>query len=234
VEEREPILSATWVIVVFAVTGACGAGAQGTFQNLDFENANPVPNYTKFPFYIGYTAASCFPNWTPEVGGVVQMTILEEGFSTGAAEVTLLAPYPQQPPLDGNYSVLLEGNPIDSASISQTGWIPSGAQSLLFDAEPGLGPLSITVGNDSLTLFPVRAETGFEIYGANISAWAGQKEQLTFTASAYSISLNDWEIDDISFSPYPITVTPEPDTFVLMGIGGALFAGYRRFVPKRK
>jgi hypothetical protein len=69
-------------------------------------------------------------------------------------------------------------------------------------------------------------------YGANISAWAGDTEQLTFSALASSTTgLNNWTVDDISFS---LEAVPEPNAFVLTGIAGVLFALYRRYAPKRQ
>jgi hypothetical protein len=213
-------------IIAVALIYAPFAFAQGTFDNLDFEQAMPAR-------YSGpVSAAQAIPDWTAEIGSVQQTEIYQNGFSTGAAQVVLLTQNPQQPPIDGNYSILIDSNPLASASISQTGQIPPGSQSLLFEAEPGDGPLMVTVGNDSLSLFPVAAQTGYEVYGANISAWAGQTEQITFTAVPYSIALNFWELDDISFSP--TAIVPEPNPLALTSIGGVLFGLYRRFAPKRQ
>jgi hypothetical protein len=199
---------------------------QGTFANLDFEQAIPAQ------FSGAVAAAQAIPYWTAEIAGIPQTYIDQNGLSTGAPEVVLLTPIAGQPPIDGDYSVMLTANPLASSSISQTGQIPAGSQSLLFDAAPGLGPLMVTVGNDSLTLFPVRSGPRFEVYGVNISPWAGQTEPLTFTASAYSIALNNWEIDDISFSP--TAVVPEPNPLGLTAIAGVLFGLYRRFAVKRR
>jgi hypothetical protein len=163
---------------------------------------------------------------------VPQTQIWENGFSTGAPGVSLLSQNPTVPPLDGDYSVSLTGS-FSSASISQIGEIPVGTQLLWFDAEPFPrgGPLVVTIGNDSLTLFPTQTGVNFNVYGANISAWAGQTEPLTFTAVGNNTTFNVWEIDDISFSP--TAVVPEPDPLALMGIGGVLFALYRRFATKQ-
>jgi hypothetical protein len=65
------------------------------------------------------------------------------------------------------------------------------------------------------------------VYGANIAPYAGQTGQLEFTATFYN-----WvELDDISFST---TAIPEPSPLALTGVGGLLFALYRRFAPKRQ
>jgi hypothetical protein len=67
------------------------------------------------------------------------------------------------------------------------------------------------------------------LYGANISAWAGQTGDLEFTAD-FNVHDPYLVLDDISFSP--TTVIPEPSPVALTGIGGLLFALYRRFAPK--
>jgi hypothetical protein len=76
------------------------------------------------------------------------------------------------------------------------------------------------------------------LYGGNVSEWAGQTALLDITQLAPTSpdgehSPSGLQLDDITFSPNAITTTPEPDPFILMGIGGALFAAYRRFAPKR-
>jgi hypothetical protein len=227
VPERESMWRAVWVIIVFVVIGDFRAFAQGTFQNLDFEQANPV---VVSPFTV--TAASGLPNWTVTIGGVEQTQITENGFSTGAPQVDLIgsATPVAYSPLDGNYSVLLQGT-FSDAAISQTGVIPADTQSLQFQAQPGNGPgsLNVEIGTETVPYSVIGTGPNYTIYGANISAWAGDSEELTFSAPSIS---GNWEIDDISFSP--TSITPEPDTFVLMGIGGALFAAYRRVAQKRK
>src|SRR5208282_6540402 len=109
-----------------------------------------------------------------------------------------------------------------TAGISQTGLIPSGTQSLLFESQIApvpFGPLNILIGTQSVPYVEVGTGPNYIVYGANISAWAGQSEELTFSDPNDS---GGWEIDDISFSP--TAVAPEPSPLVLTGIGGLLFA----------
>jgi hypothetical protein len=98
-------------------------------------------------------------------------------------------------------------------------------ESLLFDAQQGTGGggngiLSLMVGNQSVPFTPVETESTYTVYGANISAWAGDTEQLSFLASQAPSGLNNWTLDDISFSP---TAIPEPNTLALIVIGGVTF-----------
>jgi hypothetical protein len=184
------------------------------------------------------TVANALPGWTVDYGTIQQTQILYNAPSLGATAVTLLASgYPGSagPIIDGNFSVDLQvglNGAQAEASISQTGLVPAGTQSLLFDvANPTFQPesLNVFIGNDQLTLFPVGTgqgvSTSYTIFGANISSWAGQTEPLTFS------SYGEVVIDDISFSTQAI---PEASPLVLTGVGGLLFALYRRFAPKRR
>jgi hypothetical protein len=211
---RSVILEIVTMSFVFSIH------AQGTFQNLNFESANPG---TTFSF--GVPVSSALPGWTVTIGGVQQTDVGVNTFSTGAPAVSLIAPGGPVPAIDGNYSVFLTGSTAVS-SISQSGLIPSGMESLFFDAQQGTGgggngTLSLMVGNQTVPITPVETESGYTVYGANISAWAGDPEQLTFSASEATSGLNNWTLDDISFSP---TATPEPNTLALIVMGGAAFA----------
>jgi hypothetical protein len=207
--------------------------AQGTFQNLNFEEANPVI-VDGSPYYpYGVTSASALPNWTVSIGGVPQTQIVENDPSLGAPSVMLAGPGDAFgfPPIDGNYSVLLQGSFSSSVpAISQTGLIPAGTQSLYFEAQTGTGALDVLVGNQDVPFAAVGSGPNYTLYGANISAWSGQTEQLTFAAQESTMGLSDWEIDDISFSSQAV---PEPSPLALTGVGALVFALYRRYAPKR-
>jgi hypothetical protein len=129
--------------------------------------------------------------------------------------------------LDGNYSVLLQGGgTAPYASISQTGFVPVSAESLDFKAERfgvGVGTLQVSLGGQNLSYFALSNGPNYTLYGADISAFAGQTEQLTFSALDDQYP-NNWAIDDIQFSSEPV---PEPTTFALAALGGLLL-GFRR------
>jgi hypothetical protein len=126
------------------------------------------------------------------------------------------------------------GPQLVGASLSQDGTIPANTESLEFDAEnfEGTTPLSVSFAGDNLTLFVLSFAVSpsgqpYNVYGANIAPYAGQTGQLEFTAT-----FDNWiELDDISFST---TSIPEASPLALTGIGGLLFALYRRFAPKRQ
>lgn len=96
---------------------------------------------------------------------------------------------------------------------------------------PGSGGLEVLVGNQVVPITAVGSGPNYTLYGANISAWAGDTEQLTFAAQeVFTAGLNNWVLDDISFSPQTV---PEPSPLALTGAGALLFALYRRFASKR-
>ncbi|HEY3854484.1 MAG TPA: hypothetical protein VGO67_08840 [Verrucomicrobiae bacterium] len=221
-----------WVVSILFVVGATGAFAQGAFQDLDFEAANVIP-ISGQPGFV--TTANALPGWTVTYDSVVQPEITYNSLSLGGTAAILVADgYPDfgeegLSPLDGNFSLLLFASD-HSLTISQTGQIPASSEALLF-TWGGTTP-AISVGGDSLTVYPVQTLPNGEILGVSISPWAGQTESLSFTLPKGSDTYA--ELDDISFSPNAITVTPEPSPFLLTGIGGLAFGVYRRIQAWRK
>jgi hypothetical protein len=232
-------------IATIIIASSVQTFAQGTFQNLDFEQANPISAGDPLqPEYV--TAASAIPFWTVYYGNTPQSQIVFNTFAVGSAQVDLFGPgngVSDPGVIDGNYSVALQsgfgpGLVEESASLSQNGTIPANAESLEFDAWNFLGatPLSVSFAGDNLTLFVLSSAVApsgqpYNVYGANISSFAGQSGQLEFTAT-FNGTINNWiELDDISFSTQAI---PEASPLVLTGVGGLLFALYRRFAPKRQ
>jgi len=119
---------------------ALSVQAQGTFQNLNFEQANPVI-VAGSPYYpYGVTVASALPDLTATIGPVQLTQITQNDPTLGGPWVMLVGPgfEPGYAPIDGYYSVMLQGT-FDSSlpAISQTGLITAGTQSLLFEAQPG-------------------------------------------------------------------------------------------------
>ena len=215
--------------------------AQGTFQNLNFEEANPVAAGSPYPAY-DVTTESALPGWSVYYGGTQEAVVAYNSESLGAAQVTLLGPGNTSGVgvIDGNYSVYLQpgtslqGTGSYSASIAQVGTIPSSAVSLTFDAwQPMYAtPFSVSFAGD--TLSPVVLSTGespsgqaYDVYGVNIASFAGQNGQLEFTV--YPPWGNSLLLDDILFSTTPVA---EPSIAALTSIGGLLF-GARKWFARR-
>jgi len=224
-------MNAEALLAFLAASLTLGTAAQGTLQNLDFEQANPI-----FISYGVATTASAMPYWTVTIAGVQQTEIGVNEFTIGAPGVSLVGPGSTVfGPIDGNYSVVLQNYGTAAyASISQTGMIPDGSQSLLFEARPPIapapsGPLDIQIGNQTVSYMQVGSGPNYAIYAANISAWAGQAETLTISDPYLG---GNWELDDITFSPN--AVVPEPNPLFLTGLGSALLGLYRRYMIRKQ
>jgi hypothetical protein len=199
---------------------------QGTFQNLGFESANvPVlpPQTGSFA-----TVADGLPGWAAYVGSSQVNEIGHNTVSLGGAFLAILGPdwnswssvqIPQ-----GQYAVFLQAqfNPpqipgLPTASIAQTGQLPSSAQSVRFLGN--LSGLQVTFNGQNLPFYALETGPNHTTYGADISLVAGLTGELRFTALQFR---GDY-VDAITFSNQPI---PEPNTFGLFALGALLF-GYR-------
>jgi len=197
------------------------------FQNLDFESANlsPVPP-GQFGGFVSITNA--LPGWSGYLGLNQVTSVWQNDLSLGAASIDILGPdWNLSGIIDGQFTVVLQpgldpfgsGN-IVSASISQTGLVPISTESLLFKAQPNSGATSLLVslGGQNISFSAISTGPNYTQYGGNISAFAGQTEQLTFTAVANAG--NFWNINDIQFSPSSV---PEPSVLGLFVLGGLFF-----------
>ena len=209
------------IVLLFSKQSAFSQG----FVNLDFESAHivPITGSPNYPYDIETSYA--VPGWTVLIGGNSVSQITYNDPALGSTFVTLWATNGAQ--ISGNYSVLLQGGlTASSASISQTGLVPIAAESLLFEAQQtGAGTLRVSLGGQNLSFIPVFGGPNYTFYGADISAFAGQTEQLIFSALEVSTYANNWNIDNIQFSSSSI---PEPSVFGLLALGG-LFLGLRRW-----
>jgi len=218
---------------------AVAAWAQGTFQNLGFESATlvPIPGdaYGKVQF------APAFPGWTGSVGGVQQSAALYNNFfldTSGNGIMDSGGPF-LGGVIQGNYTALIQAGfgpgtftPADT-TLSQTGLVPSAAQSLLFRAnlDPSYATFGVTLGGLPLSLFPLGGGTNYTLYGADIRALAGQTAELDFTVFAQRPHMDNYTLflDSIQFSG---TAIPEPGVLGLSALG-AMLLGWR-FWRKRR
>ncbi len=209
------------------LASACLAFSQG-FANLDFESAQVIP-LTQGADYPPYSIATtnALPGWAVYLGSSQQSQITDTP-ALGSTWVFLIA---TNGALSGNFSVGLQGgSTYSSASISQTGLVPVGTESLQFEAQSSLaaipGSLVVSLGGQNILFSALSADSNYTLYGGNISpAFAGQTETLTFSALESIYGANNWDIDNIQFSSIP---TPEPSTVGLFALGGLLL-GYRRW-----
>src|SRR5438045_2698296 len=90
----------------FATTALISrASAQGTFQNLDFEDATitPVLGNPDFPYAV--YASNAIPAWTAYIGNSPQDIIHYNFLSLGAANVSIMDNAGPRAPLEGLYTI---------------------------------------------------------------------------------------------------------------------------------
>jgi hypothetical protein len=181
--------------------------AQGTFQNLDFEQAIDVPTYPGSPFIW---TANALPGWTVYAGGIPQTEVGHNTVLLAVAALGDSSPWV----LDGKFSAILAGPGLSfvTPSIAQSGTIPAGSESLRVLA---LGGFLVSFAGHPVPLqFLASGPGGGAFCGADISAYAGQYGQLAFQIGPFSsggVNL----LDDISFSTQAI---PEPGALPMLGL----------------
>jgi hypothetical protein len=111
---------------------------------------------------------------------------------------------------------------LNTAGIGQTGTIPISAQSLTFWGWAGINDISFN--GQTLPLTVISNTADYNIYGANISGYAGQTGQLLFT----TVPGGQDFIDNIQFSTLPV---PEPSQFALAALGALLLGFHCRHKP---
>lgn len=193
--------------------------AQG-FVNMDFEDATLSPatgtaNVSGWTEFNGYADGN-YP------GG---MSIIYNNRTLDEPDVSLsLAGMNSYLPaaIQGGYSVFLWGGDAydnkNGASIEQTGQIPSTAQSIIYWGDQ----FQVSFAGHPLPLSAIGSGPNYTIWGADVSAYAGQTGELLFTAPWGGFS---GLIDNIEFSSSPI---PEPSEPALLALG-ALSLGFWRW-----
>ena len=207
------------------------ANGQGAFQNLDFERT-PVDLGTGAPsdyYSIPFWSAICGPYQT----GVTLNTYVLD-----ATTVSLQTATPYFIPIGGTTSLLLTSssfsNPSSAiASISQTGFVPTAAQSLHFKVTSVLaflvasdlpGQFFVTMDGQNIPLQLFANYGSYTELAGNISGWAGQTTALSIGVNVPTSQSGEnyfqGLIDDVTFST---TAVPEPATISLIMLGGLLF-----------
>ena len=197
--------------------------AQGTFQNLDFEQASIIPLGGFDTNQVEASAA--LPGWTVYIGGSSVNNVLYDTLTIGSPAVSIqdsLSPVVQ--PLQGSYSVALQnltGGSV-TAAIGQTGQLPQDAASITFYVA-NYQPLQVTFAGSSIPLVQLGTTANYSIYGGDIVTYAGRTGELLFTDMANNSQ--PIMLDNIQFSDQPI---PEPGVLSLFALGGLLLSVHRR------
>jgi hypothetical protein len=229
-----------WLVggLALLLSGA-GALGQGTFENLGFESATIIPIVNE---QIQFGPA--FPGWTVYVGGV-QRAVASYNFLALDSSILSIIDHSFVNPfglpgglIEGNYTAVLQagvnsapggGNLPADTTLSETGLVPAGTESLQFrahlDVSGFTGSFAVAMGGETLSLVPLQAGANFTVYGADIHTWAGRTAELDFTVIAQRPHIGDnyLYLDSIQFSNEPI---PEPGMCTLFNLG-ALLVGWR-------
>jgi hypothetical protein len=218
--QSKHIIAAT--VATFALISQSGH-SQGSFENLDFESAN-VSGYAQNSDNVPISQA--MPGWSAPNSGGATALVWYDALSTGGYMIAINdTSFQGVPVLQGTYSAWLFGGADAPATISQTGVVPSGTQSLLMDIASHGFPFMVTLGGQTLSMDPLQTFSTYTLYGANISAFAGQTEQLSITSPAPTgTPPNVLEIDNIQFSNQEI---PEPQTWNLLLCGAGALSLWR-------
>ncbi len=205
-----PHIALSLAAAVFSCQVGCGQG----FVNLGFENTTLTPILAnEFSDYYVTNATVPGWNWSPyQTFGYGDPTtmVAYNDIALDSPAVTLQGMNsPFAPAIGGRYSILLQGgSPFVSSSsysaIWQTGQIPATAESLIYWG----GALQVSFNGQPLYFFDISNAPSYTIWGADISAYAGQAGQLLFTAPWQTTAL----LDNIQFSSSPV---PEPSVLSL-------------------
>jgi hypothetical protein len=221
-------------ILLVLVRDASGQG----FVNFDFEGANlPIFPAPASPTQVSFTDA--FPGWTGYIGTSQATLAFDNGISAGSAAMSLITPNTGNFGLSnrvvgGFYTAILSSgsNPqnisqIIPAALAQTGPVPVGTESLIFKlgSSSQFEGFSVTFNGQNLVLVPLLAGPNYEMYGADVSAFAGTTGELRFTEAPTSSLFNHAFLDDIQFSAQ---VVPEPNILSLCGLCTFLLLWQRR------
>ena len=200
------------------------------FINLNFEQAKIIINPDST-----ISTSNAAPGWTAYYSGTPMTEVLYNTTTLGAAAVSIQGTNGSYPAIQGKYFILLQGEGVNfgnnsfitnSASIGQTGQIPFTAQSLVFWGQsssiggPNTG-IQITFNNQQVLFNTLNSTANYNIYGADISVYAGQIGELLFTAPYNTVGF----IDNIQFSS---TAVPEPSKLALFGLAVTALHLYRR------
>ena len=212
--KTKPTMSLVFWSIAISFSLLQTVSGQG-FNNLDFEAARNLGSPGSF---AQLPASNAFPGWTVTAPYIVYNDI---SLSGGSITIFDTNSPTSKAPIQGKYFAYLEGpgSAPYTVSLGQTGQVPDSAMSIIFWGND-VG-LNITFRSQLLNFVVTGSTANYNVYTADISAYAGQTGLLLFTETAYGNSA----LDNIQFSS---TAIPEPSALALTALG-ALLLGLRRW-----
>jgi len=192
------------------------------FTNLNFDAAAATTGSAHVGDYL--PASVAIPGWTALIEETPSPVIFNT-ITTGSSAIVLtkFGSLFSPSPLSGQFSVVLISGftgvatpQPTSASISQTGLVPGTASSLRFIAQ-GDEPQVLASGT-SLPVFLLGTTPNYNLYGTDISPFAGTEIELKFHRP-HTANFTGFTLDDITFSTEPV---PEPSVIALLSLAGAV------------
>ncbi len=218
-----------WLACGFALLlSVSSATSQGTFQNLDFEDGRFV-QVGGDPYTVVWNSA--MPGWTGYIYTNQVTQLLHNDTTLDTAGISIYGPdYPSPGFFNGhNFVKLMTGLEPDGSGytvspvLAQTGTLPASARTIEFwsNARYAIGfDVSFSGQGIALSLLGTTSN-GRYVWGGDISAYAGQRGELSFMGTGY--------LDNIQFSNLAI---PEPGVLGLSALG-ALLLGWRALRGRR-
>jgi hypothetical protein len=200
------------LLLIFCLFISVNVFAQGAFQNLGFDLAKNIPTDGSGTM----SASDALPGWTCYAGTNLLGYAAYDNVTLDLAFVGIQDSASQFLPaglLVGRYCLSLQYGVIGSnqfapASISQTGLIPSIANSIQFRATDGF---TISFNGVDIPLVVLSSQAEYNVYGGDVSQLAGQTGQLFI--SSYN---HFGYLDSIQFSTQSV---PEPNCIILLTVG---------------
>lgn len=209
----------TEALIVLLATSS--AFAQGTFENLNFEQAKIIldPGSPYYPYSVSVTNG--LPGWTT-YGGTFGGYIFYDDISLGAPAISIHDTNGPISLISGHYTAFLQAGtypnqPPANVALGQVGFVPLDARSIQFKAS---APLALSLAGQAIPVFQIGSGPNYAIYGADISQFAGQTVDLRISTLQTSNNLfYSSSLDDIVFSASAI---PEPPFTALVTLVAVL------------
>jgi PEP-CTERM motif len=228
-----------WLTIFFAALLLCQSSHAQGFVNLNFESAHT----SGYPPHDNVQTGDAIPGWAASffitgIGNVYPSEIWQNAISLGGGGISINDTNTgfSFAPLAGKYSVFLFGGNYvsgeffpESATISQSGLVPVGSQSIQMRIGNygGMGIFAVALNGQQISMIPLAVFPTYTLFGGNVSPFANQTAALSITALKVTSGPgpNPVLLDNIQFSSAPI---PEPSALALAALGCGLF-GFRHW-----